>query len=362
MEKYDQYFQYDGTVDVSTNHSITHIKINKDVTVIWPPCVTHVILHIYYNLPIDLPHGVTHVDFGYRYNQPTTLLPKNLKYLKFGDCYNQPVILPPRLKYIEFGEHYNQPIILPPHLKYIKFGDHYHQPTILTCALKRVMFGYDFNYNIIIPPHVEHLHFGYLFNQSVELPETLTHLTLGHYFNQNIIFPRSIKNFHLHGSHYARPNNIPALGGIRGPRGEKGITSKKYNIYMMYKDEQYRPYKKNIWNYKLLKRWITHGHVVYSLDPPQNNIGRILISQLKYCYNLTYTNVNQLLSFVDRNRYNINHKQTRLLDITLPAIHDNYTNDCITIRPTTIVESQYHYNKILLISLFVFTILCFVVT
>jgi len=56
---------------------------------------------------------LTHLKFGYEFNQPIkkNVLPRSLKYLYFGHNFNQPIgknILPKKLKYLHLGRKFNR--------------------------------------------------------------------------------------------------------------------------------------------------------------------------------------------------------------------------------------------------------------
>ena len=114
------------------------------------------------------------------------ILPSNLKYLIFGEHFNQPINLPNGLTYLTFGEEFNQPINLPDSLTHLTFGDEFDQPITLPNSLRRLTFGRRFDQPISLPNSLTHLTFGRYFNQPITLPNNLTHLTFGHSFNQPI--------------------------------------------------------------------------------------------------------------------------------------------------------------------------------
>ena len=59
----------------------------------------------------DVPASVTHMTFGWGFNQPITALPPSLTHLVFGDNFNHRVdSLPSSLTSLTFGWHFNQEV------------------------------------------------------------------------------------------------------------------------------------------------------------------------------------------------------------------------------------------------------------
>ena len=61
----------------------------------------------------NIPEGVTHLKFGYDFNEPIeNIIPQSVIHLIFGACFDQPIKdnLPQCLKYLELGWIFNQPI------------------------------------------------------------------------------------------------------------------------------------------------------------------------------------------------------------------------------------------------------------
>ncbi len=113
-----------------------------------PKSLTHLTFGYEFNQSVDnLPNTVTHLTFGFHFNHSIDKLPKNLTHLTFGFMFNKPIHnLPEGLTHLEFGSHFNLPINN-------------------------------------LPNGLTHLTFSGYFNQLVDnLPNNLTHLKFGIYF------------------------------------------------------------------------------------------------------------------------------------------------------------------------------------
>jgi hypothetical protein len=56
------------------------------------------------NCPRNLPNSITHLTFGYYFNQPVDNLPNSITHLTFGESFNQPVNnLPNSIVELVFG-------------------------------------------------------------------------------------------------------------------------------------------------------------------------------------------------------------------------------------------------------------------
>lgn len=147
-------------------------------------CFNHKSLNIenieYFDVKI-LPIGVTHLIFGYYFNQiikPNTL-PLSLISIKFCDTYHHKIelnVFPSSLKHLEFGfaNSCNLNIsLLPRNLTHLILGSHFHneiKPNELPQTLTHLAF--DHHYYHIIEPNV--------------LPLSLTDLTFGNDYNCKI--------------------------------------------------------------------------------------------------------------------------------------------------------------------------------
>ena len=58
--------------------------------------------------------------------------------------------------------------------------------------ITHLKFGDEFNQQVIIPNSVGYLKFGNNFNQQVTLPDSIIYLIFGYLFNQQVIIPNSV--------------------------------------------------------------------------------------------------------------------------------------------------------------------------
>jgi hypothetical protein len=86
---------------------LSHLSFAQDnlqkYTGLLPP---HITFSAQFNEPVEsfLPHSLTYIAFGDKFNQSIASLPKGLKSLLFGSDFNQPVdLLPPTLDHLELG-------------------------------------------------------------------------------------------------------------------------------------------------------------------------------------------------------------------------------------------------------------------
>lgn len=115
------------------------------------------------------------------FNQKIQFLPNNITHLKFGYRFNNFICLPDNLLFLEFGCNFNMPV---------DFNKN---------NLKHIIFGNKYNISIdIFPPNLTHLIFGCLFNKPlINLPNSLKYLKLGKVFNEKIIFPSNLTHLFM---------------------------------------------------------------------------------------------------------------------------------------------------------------------
>jgi len=161
-----------------------------------------------------LPHTVTHLSFGSRFNQTLPNLPSTIIHLKLGDWFAHPINnLPPSITYLEVGLLFNQPVDnLPPNVTHLILGVSFDQQVNnLPHSLTHLIFGYKFNHYVTsLPPNLTHLTFGHNFNRAIDnLPPTITHLTFGDKFNQVVRkWPPSLKYLYI-SKNFPKGNTIP---------------------------------------------------------------------------------------------------------------------------------------------------------
>ena len=93
--------------------------------------LTHLTFGFYFNQPVDsLPQSVTHLTFSYSFNQPVDSLPESVTHLAFGVSFSQPVnSLPKNVTHLTFGNRFNQPVnSLPESVTHLTFGYYFNQP------------------------------------------------------------------------------------------------------------------------------------------------------------------------------------------------------------------------------------------
>ncbi len=121
--------------------------------------------------------------------------------MSFGAHFDTTPSFPP-LSHLYFGYHFNQPLYeLPISLTSLEFGSLFNKPIDLTCNtnLTHLIFGYFFNQPIdgLLPNSVTHLHFGPQFNHPLDkLPQNLTHLMFAEFNTQQLNkLPSSLLSF-----------------------------------------------------------------------------------------------------------------------------------------------------------------------
>ncbi len=139
------------------------------------------------------------------------VLPKNLKILHFGDCYNLSILpndLPNSIEYIKFGFEYNRPFvyrdyenpenvvsILPSNLKTLVLGNSFTQligkEAFSNCrVLESISFGFHYNqtfYQNTFPDSLKTLELGFLYKRPFEknvFPISLNELVIKSIYNQ----------------------------------------------------------------------------------------------------------------------------------------------------------------------------------
>lgn len=173
-----------------------------------------------FNLDINFSccDSIENIKFGYYFNKIIDYkLPKKLKKLTFGYCYNLPINnLSQTLEELVFGEMFNFPVNnLPLGLKNIRFGEYFDHPVNnLPTGLINIKFGRNFNQQVdFLPNGLESITFGEMFNLPIDnLPITLKFIEFGRYFNQTLnCLPLSIEIIDLsENSKYCKPiNKIP---------------------------------------------------------------------------------------------------------------------------------------------------------
>src|SRR5579872_6228717 len=136
----------------------------------FPKLITHMVFYPsygkYVNLKDRIPNSVTHLTFGYYFNQDIKdCIPNSVTHLTFGAFFNQDIkeCIPNSVTHLTFGVSFNQDI-----KEYIPY------------SVTHLTFGINFNKDIkeCIPNSVTHLTFGSKFNKDIKdcIPTSITHL------------------------------------------------------------------------------------------------------------------------------------------------------------------------------------------
>ena len=148
----------------------------------------------------NIPKYLTHLTFGYYFNQSVDNLPRNLTHLTFGDCFNQSVDnLPSTLTHLAFGYAFDKKVDLPFNIKYLKLNCNNNQYLIdnlsdgveelklemyfnselnnLPTSIKSILFHIKSNYNKkfnCLPNFVESIELPINYNKKIlKIPKSL---------------------------------------------------------------------------------------------------------------------------------------------------------------------------------------------
>ncbi len=155
-------------------------------------------------------------------------LEQTSKCIKFGNKFNEKVIIPQNAKQIIFGETFNKKIKIPHHtthltfeyIEYVQGNNNFAntygiEDSCMTNYMKIILYKilkkveqHDFNQKIKIPQNITHLTFGIKFTRKIKIPQNITHLTLGYYFYQKIKIPQNITHLTL-GCYFKQKIKIP---------------------------------------------------------------------------------------------------------------------------------------------------------
>jgi len=138
-----------------------------------------------------LPLSITHLTFGYTFDEEVNGLPSGLTHLKFGIQFNQPVDhLPPLITHLTFGMRFNQPVgKLPPNITHLTFGYYFNQPVDhLPHKITHLSFGGDFRMCMEhLPSSITHLSFRHRYEKSLEhIPASIQHIDIWDNENNNL--------------------------------------------------------------------------------------------------------------------------------------------------------------------------------
>jgi len=132
--------------------NLTHLTFgyhfNQSIDLSKLVLLTHLSFDNFFNQPIDdLPRSLTHLKLGWRFNQSLDNLPESLTHLVYPSDSNLPFNMPSSLTHLEFGFYFNQPLNnLPKSLTHLKLGSDFSHPfDNLPKSLIHLNLGYDFN-------------------------------------------------------------------------------------------------------------------------------------------------------------------------------------------------------------------------
>jgi hypothetical protein len=132
----------------------------------------------------DLPDNITHLELPNRYNKLIDKCPLNLKVLLLNNNYNKHIELPEQLEEFICPSicKFNQKISFPSNIKLIKFGDCYEQPLHdLPNSLEKLVISYNKQLLDNLPSNLKTLEIVHIADNTINLdylPLSLTFLEL----------------------------------------------------------------------------------------------------------------------------------------------------------------------------------------
>lgn len=141
------------------------------------------------------PNKLRSVSFNHYFNKSINLFPQTLKKIVFGFNFNMDLIeLPESLEHLELGHKFNTNIILPKNIRYVKFGFDYNKSVDIPCSVETLIFGYCFNKIFIIPDNLVELRLGINYRKKINcnIPISLKHLEIE--YNSLCYFENSLNN------------------------------------------------------------------------------------------------------------------------------------------------------------------------
>ena len=122
------------------------------------------------NLPI------THIYLGWKHNYPINFLPNTLTHLTIKEMskFNNIIVLPPNLKYLKLGIAFNQPINnIPPSLEFLSVSSNFNHPLVFlppslkTLEIKNTRYEFDL---LNLPDSLEILKIPQNYQGNINLP------------------------------------------------------------------------------------------------------------------------------------------------------------------------------------------------
>ena len=165
----------------------------------------------------NLPNSITHLIFRWGlFRRAISHFPENLKYLVFGEYYNEKVILQKRAVEVEqeeeaenmihpFGRHIPRCACIKQDclecVETIEFGNYFNQELKILDCVKSVKFGDRYNQKLEnLPDCIEKIEFGKHFNQEInDLPDSIVELVLPEDYSKEITrLPASLKRLRVY--------------------------------------------------------------------------------------------------------------------------------------------------------------------
>lgn len=219
-----------GNIDVNSDMNLSQLRF---VTLNCVPninssCLTRIIFNPYFNQPLtDVPSSVTHIVYNpySEFNSSIDLSNSNVKYLKFGYLFDQPINkenCPSTLEKLYLGRNFNQRIDnLPDNLIKLDMSNNVsftHTINCLPSSLRKIYFGKKFNHSVDFIKsnrNLTHLTFGDIFNYPLVFLPKLIYLELGENYNHSFLeFTPNIETLIFNDNHKILSNihiNCPKL-------------------------------------------------------------------------------------------------------------------------------------------------------
>ena len=245
------------------------------------------------------------------FNKNVDFLPSNITHIKFGYSFDQIVNnLPDSLIWIEFGHNFNQPVdCLPNGVNYLVLG---------------------FNFNQLIddlPYGLEYLNLNYMFNQSLNcLPITLVCLfigndgcnftSIGEYAGSNFIqhttiLPTNLNNLTIYknGKHVIKNNFVQELNKIINSKGpaKLNFNINKFSIDNLYEGLTHLKIEKtfNIFdeNVNNLPSTLTHITFNNEFNKSVDNLPQLIYLKFGEQFNKSVDNLPSSLKYLILGKY-----------------------------------------------------------
>ena len=230
--KLDEYIPINPLLKIDFSHSSFNRRLLPNTI---PKTVTEIIFSNDFNEPLDenvLPHGLTYLNLGKRFNHTIEYLPHSITHLILSTNFNKKIrILPKNLVFLNLGYDFIQSLdvnVLPYGLLTLIFSIKYNEiinKDVIPDTVKHLNLGFYFNKPLdgCIPKNVSYLQFSYFFNKELkigDLPDSIIHLVFGSLFNQELkpnVLPKYLnklvfgKEFNQNIDYYVLPLGLKYL-------------------------------------------------------------------------------------------------------------------------------------------------------